>query len=98
MLLISRVVRLGRASLNWRGLVLIVDGGDLRVTDAGACGHILGAVVIRDNAVPNQKFDLDRVRAGPRCRPFTVSYSCDAVHRALNLFMRTVAFREGFDE
>ncbi len=98
LLLISRVVRLGRASLNWRGLVLIVDGGDLRVTDAGACGHILGAVVIRDNAVPNQKFDLDRVRAGPRCRPFTVSYSCDAVHRALNLFMRTVAFREGFDE
>ena len=98
LLLISRVVRLGRASLNWRGLVLIVDNGDLRVTDAGACGHILGAVVIRDNAVPNQKFDLDRVRAGPRCRPFTVSYSCDAVHRALNLFMRTVAFREGLDE
>ena len=98
LLLISRVVRLGRASLNWRGLVLIVDGGDLRVTDAGACGHILGAVVIRDNAVPNQKFDLDRVRAGPRCRPLTVSYSCDAVHRALSLFMRTVSFREGFDE
>ena len=98
LLLISRVVRLGRASLNWRGLVLIVDNGDLRVTDAGACGHILGAVVIRDNAVPNRKFDLDRVRAGPRCRPFTVSYSCDAVHRALNLFMRTVAFREGLDE
>lgn len=97
-LLISRVVRLGRASLNWRGLVLIVDDGDLRVTNAEACGHILGAVVIRDNAVPNQKFDLDRVRAGPRCRPFTVSYSCDAVHRALNLFMRTVAFREGLDE
>lgn len=98
LLLISRVVRLGRASLNWRGLVLIVDDGDLRVTDAEACGHILGAVVIRDNAVPNQKFDLDRVRAGPRCRPFTVSYSCDAVYRALNLFMRTVAFREGLDE
>ena len=98
LLLISRVVRLGRASLNWRGLVLIVDDGDLRVTDAEACGHILGAVVIRDNAVPNQKFDLDRVRAGPRCRPFTVSYSCDAVHRALGLFIRTVAFREGLDE
>ena len=98
LLLISRVVQLGRASLNWRGLVLVVDDGDLRVADAGACGHILGAVVIRDNAVPNQKFDLDRVRAGSRCRPFTVSYSCDAVHRALSLFMRTVSFREGLDE
>ena len=68
------------------------------MADAEACGHILGAVVIRDNAAPNTKFDLDRVRAGPRCRPFTVSYSCDAIYRALSLFMRTVSFRERLDE
>ena len=98
LLIISRAVRLGRASFNWRGLVLIVDDGDFRVADAEACGHILGAVVIRDNAIPNQKFDLDRVQANGRCRPFTVSYSCEAVHRALSLFMRTVSFRERFNE
>lgn len=97
-LMISRSVRLKDATLNWQGLVFIMDNGDLQVDDPDACGQITGAVVIRDNATPNRKFDLDLVERNGRCRPFAVNYSCEAVNRALSLFMRTVAWTERFNE
>lgn len=90
-LLISRVVRLHDATLDWQGIILIVNNGDLQVANANACGQVNGAVVIRDNAVPNRKFDVDLVRDNGACAPFAVNYSCEAVNRALSLFMRTEA-------
>ena len=99
MLIISRGVRLKNATFNWQGLVFIMNNGDLQVDDPDACGQISGAVVIRDNATPNRKFDLDRVDDEAEvCDPFAVNYSCEAVNRALSLFMRTVSFREKFNE
>ena len=97
-LIISRGVRLKNATFNWQGLVFMVNNGDLQVDDPDACGQISGAVVIRDNAISNRKFDLDRVERNGRCRPFAVNYSCEAVNRALSLFMRSVSFREKFNE
>lgn len=93
-LIISRVVRLQRATLDWQGIVFIVDNGDLQVADADACGQINGAVVIRDNAAPDRKFDLDVTRPNGSCAPFAVNYSCEAVNRALSLLMRTEALIE----
>jgi len=97
-LMISRSVRLKDATFNWQGLVVVMNNGDLQVDDPDACGQISGAVVIRDNATPDRKFDLDLVERNGRCRPFAVSYSCEAVNRALSLLMRTVAWTELFNE
>lgn len=96
-LLIPRVVRLMDATLNWSGVVLITDDGDLRVEDAAACGQILGAVIVRDDAASDRKFDLDRVQAGGSCPPFAVNYSCETVTRALTMLMRTVSWTERLD-
>ena len=97
-LIISRSVRLKSATFNWQGLVFIVNNGDLQVDAPDACGQITGAVVIRDNALSNRKFDLDRVKRNDRCRPFAVNYSCEAINRALSLFARSVAWTEQFNE
>lgn len=96
-LLIPRVLRLMDATLNWVGLVLITDDGDLRVEDPAACGQILGAVIVRDDAALDRKFDLDLVRASESCPPFAVNYSCEAVSRALAMLMRTVSWTEQSD-
>jgi hypothetical protein len=95
-LIIPRVVRLRNVTFNWQGIVLVVGDGDLRVEEAGTCGHILGAVVVRDDAPPDRKFDLDLVRQGSNCPPLAVNYSCETVSRALTLFMRTVSWTEKF--
>ena len=97
-LIISRSVRLKNATFNWQGLVFMVNNGALQVDDPDACGQISGAVVIRDNAISNRKFDLDRVERNGRCSPFAVNYSCEAINRALSLFMRSVAWTEQFNE
>ncbi len=96
-LLVPRVVQLRNATLNWRGIILIVGDGDVRVEDAAACGQILGAVVIRDDAALDRKFDLDRVEATISCSPFAVNYSCEATTRALALLAQTVSWTEKFD-
>ncbi len=93
-LIIPRVMRLLNATLNWQGIVLILDDGDLRVEAPSACGHILGAVIMRDNAALDRKFDLDRVLADGSCPPFAVNYSCEAMTRALTVLMRTVSWTE----
>jgi len=95
-LIVPRVVRLRNATLNWQGIVLVVGHGDLRVEYANACGHILGAVVVRDDAAPDRKLDLDLVRRSGGCSPFALNYSCETVSRALTLFMRTVSWTEKF--
>jgi hypothetical protein len=93
-LIIPRVTRLLNATLNWQGIVLILDDGDLRVEDPSACGQILGAVIIRDDATLDRKFDLDRVQTDGSCSSFAVNYSCEAVTRALTVLMRTVSWTE----
>lgn len=96
-LVIPRVLQLRNATLNWQGLVVIVGDGDLRAEDLGACGQILGALVIRDDAAADRKFDLDVVKQTRGCAPFAVNYSCEAVARALALLMQTVSWTEKFD-
>ncbi len=93
-LLVPRVLRLMNATLNWVGIVFITDDGDLRVEDPAACGQVLGAVIIRDDAALDRKFDLDQVQATQSCPPFAVNYSCEAVTRALTVLMRTIAWTE----
>jgi hypothetical protein len=96
-LFVPRVVELKNATLNWRGLVFIIDDGDLRVENAAACGHINGSVVIRDEATLDRKFDLDLVEATADCSPFAVNYSCEATTRALALLAQTVSWTEKLD-
>lgn len=96
-LLVPRVVQLRNATLNWQGLILIVGDGDLRVEETTACGQILGAVVIRDDAVLDRKFDLDLVTETGSCSAFAVNYSCEATTRALALLAQTVSWTEKFD-
>jgi hypothetical protein len=93
-LLIPRGVRLKNATLNWQGLVLIVEDGDLRVEDPTACGQVLGAVVVRDDPTPDRKLDLDKVERSGGCSPLTINYSCEAVTRALTVLMKTVSWTE----
>ena len=96
-LIIPRVVRLENATLNWQGIVLVLGDGDLRAEDPAACGQILGAVIVRDDSAADRKLDLDLVRrSDDGCMPFTVSYSCESVTRALLLLMRTVSWIEKF--
>ena len=95
-LIIPRVVRLRNVTFNWQGIVLVVGDGDLRVEEASACGHILGAVVVHDDSAPDRKLDLDLVRQSNGCAPLAVNYSCETVSRALTLFMRTVSWTEKF--
>jgi hypothetical protein len=96
-LLVPRILQLRNATLNWQGLVVIVGNGDLQAGDSGACGQILGAVVIRDDSAVDRKFDLDVVEQNGGCTPFAVNYSCEAVTRALALLMQTVSWTEKFD-
>jgi hypothetical protein len=96
-LIIPRAVRLENATLNWQGIVLVLGDGDLRAEDPAACGQILGAVIVRDDSAADRKLDLDLVRRSDGgCMPFTVSYSCESVTRALLLLMRTVSWIEKF--
>jgi hypothetical protein len=92
-LIIPRPVHLRDATLNWQGVVLIVEDGDLRVEAAAACGQVVGAIVIRDDATPDRKLDLDRIERGA-CSPFALHYSCETVTHALRLLMRTVSWIE----
>jgi hypothetical protein len=94
-LLIPRVVRLGNATLNWQGIVVIEGAGDLRIEDASACGQVLGAVVVHDDATLDRKLDLDIVQRGG-CSPFAINYSCEAVTRALTTLMHTVSWIEKY--
>lgn len=96
-LLVSRVVQLKNATLNWRGMVFIVGDGDLRVEDTAACGQVNGSVVIRDDATLDRKFDLDLAEGTESCSAFAVNYSCEATTRALALLARTVSWTEKFD-
>jgi hypothetical protein len=95
-LLIPRVVRLGNATFNWKGLIVIVGAGDLRIEDASVCGQVLGAIVVRDDATLDRKLDLDLVQRGGGCPPFAINYSCEAVTRALTALMRTVSWIEKY--
>lgn len=95
-LVIPRVVRLGNATLNWRGIILVTGSGDLRVEDAAACGQALGSVLVHDDATPDRKLDLDKVQKTGGCAPFSLSYSCEAVTRALTTLMRTVSWVEKY--
>ncbi len=95
-LVIPHVVRLRNATVRWQGIVLVVGDGDLQVVDPTACGQILGAVVVRDDATPNRKLDLDLVQRSGGCPPLAVNYSCEAVTRALTVLMRTVSWIERF--
>jgi hypothetical protein len=96
-LFIPRVLQLREATLNWQGLVVIVGDGDLRASDPAVCGQIIGAVVVRDDAAVDRKLDLDLIQHSGSCNRFTVSYSCEAVARALALLMRTDSRMEKFD-
>ncbi len=96
-LLLPRVVQLRNATLNWRGLILIVDDGDLRVDDAAACGQIVGSVVIRDDTALDRKFDLDLTTGTGSCPAFATNYSCEATTRALALLAQTLSWTEKFD-
>ncbi len=95
-LLIPRTVRLGNATLNWKGLVVISGAGDLRVEDEAACGQVLGAVLVHDDVALDRKLDLDKVKKTGFCSPFTINYSCEAVTRALTTLMRTVSWVEKY--
>lgn len=94
-LLIPRIVRLGNTTLNWKGIVVIEGAGDLRIEDASACGQVLGAVVVHDDATLDRKLDLDIVQRDG-CSPFAINYSCEAVTRALTTLMRTVSWIEKY--
>jgi hypothetical protein len=96
-LLVPRVLQLRNATLNWQGIIMITGDGDLRVEDPAACGQILGAVVIRDDATLDRKLDLDLVERNASCSPLAVNYSCEAVTRALTILMQTVSWIEKFD-
>jgi hypothetical protein len=93
---ISRAVRLGDATLNWQGVIVITGAGDLRIEHPAACGQVLGAIVVRDDAVLDRKLDLDLVARGGGCPPFAINYSCEAVTRALTALMRTVSWVEKY--
>lgn len=95
-LLIPRVVRLGNATLNWKGVIVIMGAGDLRIEDASACGQVLGSVIVHDDGTLDRKLDLDLVQRGGGCPPFAISYSCEAVTRALTALMRTVSWIEKY--
>ena len=95
-LMISRLVRLVDATLNWKGVIVIVGAGDLRIEHAAACGQVLGAVIVRDDANLDRKLDLDIVQRGGGCPPFAINYSCEAVTRALTALMRTVSWIEQY--
>ena len=99
-LVVSRAVELGQASLDWHGLVLLVDDGALRVTEPEMCGQILGAVVVDAGAaasVPGSgRFDLNQVTRR-NCAPLAVNYSCQTVTRALLLLQRTLSWTERLD-
>jgi hypothetical protein len=96
-LIVPRPLQLRNATLNWQGIVVIVGDGDLRAENLGACGQILGALIIRDDAAADRKFDLDVVEQTGGCTPFAVNYSCEAIGRALALLMQTVSWTEKFD-
>jgi hypothetical protein len=95
-LLIPRAVQLGNATLNWKGLIVITGAGDLRVEDEAACGQVLGAVLVHDDATLDRKLDLDKVKNTGGCAPFAVNYSCEAVTRALTTLMRPVSWVEKY--
>lgn len=94
-LLIPRVVRLGNATFNWKGIIVVTGAGDLQATAAALCGQVLGAVIVSDNATLDRKLDLDLVQRGG-CSPFAINYSCEAVARALTTLMRTVSWVEKY--
>ena len=96
-LIIPRAVLLSNVTFQWQGIVVIVDGGDLRAMGPNVCGQILGAVLVHDDGSPDQKLDFDRVQRSSACAPFAVNYSCEAVVRALMLLHRTVSWTEQFD-
>ena len=96
-LIIPRVVLLNNVTFQWQGIVVIVGEGDLHAVGPNVCGQILGAVLIQDNGTPGQKLDFDRVQRSSACAPLAVSYSCEAVVRALMLLHRTVSWTEQFD-
>lgn len=98
-LVVSRAVELGQASLDWHGLVLLVDDGALRAAAPEVCGRILGAVVVDASAATGAgsgRFDLNRV-ARRDCAPLAVAYSCETVSRALVLLQQTLSWTERLD-
>ena len=99
-LVVSRAVELDRASLNWHGLVMLVDDGALRAAEPEVCGRILGAVVVdasaATSAVGSGRFDLNRI-ARRDCVPLAVAYSCETVSRALVLLQQTLSWTERLD-
>ena len=100
MLVVSRAVELGQASLDWRGLVLFVDDGAVRAVEPEVCGQILGAVVVDAGAAASApgggRFDLNRVTRR-NCAPLAVNYSCETVTRALLLLQQTLSWTERLD-
>ncbi len=94
-LLIPRVVRLGNATFNWKGVIVVTGAGDLQATAAALCGQVLGAVIVDDDTTLDRKLDFDLVQRGS-CAPFSINYSCEAVTRALSTLMRTVSWVEKY--
>ena len=95
-LVISRIVRLSNATLNWRGLILITGAGDLRIEEAPACGRVFGAMIVRDDAALDRKLDFDKAQLDGGCAPLSIAYSCEAITRALAALMRTVSWVEKY--
>ena len=99
-LVVSRALKLDRASLNWHGLVMLMDDGALRAAEPEVCGRILGAVVVdasaATSAVGSGRFDLNRI-ARRDCAPLAVAYSCETVSRALLLLQQTLSWTERLD-
>ena len=60
-LIVPKRLRIEDATFNWQGIVVVLDDGDLRVTDSDACGTIIGAVILQDLQGNDPKLDLDTV-------------------------------------
>lgn len=94
-LLIPRVVRLGDATFNWKGVIVLTGAGDLHAVAPSLCGQVLGAVIVDDDAMLDRKLDFDLVQRGS-CPPFAINYSCEAVTRALTTLLHTVSWVEKY--
>lgn len=107
-LIVPKKLRVKDATLNWQGIVVVLEDGDFRVEDEDACGAILGAVILQDDQGNDPKVDLDKVEASdhrnlpipppaPCPNGFSINYSCEAINNAFSkLLMQTASWTEQF--
>ncbi|MBI3247251.1 MAG: hypothetical protein HYZ50_12175 [Deltaproteobacteria bacterium] len=96
-LLIPRVVQLGDATFNWKGIIVLTGAGDLQAAAPSLCGQVLGAVIVDDDAALDRKLDFDLVQRGSY-PPFAINYSCEAVTRTLTTLLHTVSWVEKYGD